>query len=99
MKRPRKHLPSKANFRTFLTLNCSYFRLSSVKILRVNKNIKEIKLRGVCGRLKPKKGFPETMTHKVLETNSSFHVKKRTTERVEFLFFKSFLLVLTKLSL
>ena len=24
------------------------------------------------------------MTHKVLETNSSFYVKKRTTEKVEF---------------
>ena len=39
-----------------------------------------------------------TITHKIFETNSSFHVKQRTTGKVQFLFFKSFLLVLTKLS-
>ena len=37
-------------------------------------------------------------SHKVSETNSSIHVKWCTTGKVEFLFFKSFLLVLTKLS-
>ena len=36
--------------------------------------------------------------HRIFETNSGFHVKSRTTEKVEFLFFESFLLVLTKLS-
>ena len=39
-----------------------------------------------------------TITHKISETNSSFHVKKRTTGKVSFLFSKSFLLVLTKLA-
>ena len=34
----------------------------------------------------------------ILETNSSFHVKQRSTERVQFLFFGTFLLVLTKFS-
>ena len=37
-----------------------------------------------------------TTSHKIFETNYSFHVKWCTTEKVEFLFFKSFLLVLTK---
>ena len=26
-----------------------------------------------------KKGFPETINHKIFEANSSFHVKQRTT--------------------
>ena len=34
----------------------------------------------------------------ILETNSSFHVKQRSTERVQFLFLGTFLLVLTKFS-
>ena len=39
-----------------------------------------------------------TIIHKVLETNSSFHVKERTTGKVQFLFFRKFLLLLTKFS-
>ena len=39
-----------------------------------------------------------TITHKISETNSKFHVKKRATGKVSFLFCKNFLLVLTKLS-
>ena len=35
---------------------------------------------------------------KIFETNSSFHVKQRITGKVQFLFFSSFLLVLTKSS-
>ena len=37
-----------------------------------------------------------TIIHKIFETNSSFHVKQRTTGTVQFLFFSSFLLLLTK---
>ena len=33
---------------------------------------------------------------KIFETNSSFHVKQSTTEKVHFLFYSNFLLVLTK---
>ena len=36
-----------------------------------------------------------TITHKIFETYSSFHVKQRITGKVYFLFFKGFLLVLT----
>ena len=39
-----------------------------------------------------------TTIHKIFETDFIFHVKQRTTGKVYFLFFKSFLLVLTKLS-
>ena len=39
-----------------------------------------------------------TTIHKIFETNSSFHVKQRTTGKVQFLFFSSFLLVSTKFS-
>ena len=37
-----------------------------------------------------------TSIHKIFETNSSFHVKRRTTGKDQFLFFSSFLLVLTQ---
>ena len=42
--------------------------------------------------------FCATTIYKIIETISSFHVKQRTTGKVQFLFFSSFLLVLTKLS-
>ena len=40
-----------------------------------------------------------TTIHKLFETNPSFHVKQRTTGKVQFLFFSSFLLMLTKFSI
>ena len=43
--------------------------------------------------------FVATIIHKIFEINSSFHVKQHTTGKVQFLFFSSFLLVLTKFSL
>ena len=39
--------------------------------------------------------FPETIVHKTFETNSSFHMKQ---QKVLFLFFKGFLVVLAKYS-
>ena len=39
-----------------------------------------------------------TTIHKIFETNSSFHVKYCTTEKFNFCFSKSFLVVLTKFS-
>ena len=65
MNKLEKLLPSKANFSTSLQLNCSNFRLNSVKGIRVTKTVK----------LQAKKMFPETISHKILGTNSSFHVK------------------------
>ena len=42
--------------------------------------------------------FMSTTIHKIFETNSSFYVKQCTTGKVQFLFFSSFLLVLTQFS-
>ena len=39
-----------------------------------------------------------TIIHKTFWTNSSFHKKYRATGKVQFLFFRRFLLVLTKCS-
>ena len=39
-----------------------------------------------------------TVIHKLFETNSSFNAKQSTTGKVQFLFFRSFLLVLEKYS-
>ena len=58
-----------------LNLDCN-----SVKGLRVTKNVKEIKFEGVWGELELKKSFQRT--HKIFETNSSFHVKECTTRKV-----------------
>ena len=44
----------------------------------------------------PKVSKP-TIIHKVFEINSSFHVKQDTMGRVQFLFFRRFLLVLVKI--
>ena len=46
-----------------------------MKGLRVTKNVKETKFEVVWGELESKKRFPETITHKIFETNSGFNVK------------------------
>ena len=46
-----------------------------MKGLTVTKIVKKIKFEGVWGELESKKRFPETISHKIFETNSSFHVK------------------------
>ena len=45
---------------------------------------------------KCKSGDQSTTIEKIYETNSSFHVKKRSTRKLQFLFFSSFLLVSEK---
>ena len=50
------------------------------------------------GQVRRRKMFQETIIHKTFEINSGFHVKERTAGKVQFLFFKNFLLVLTKFS-
>ena len=42
--------------------------------------------------------FTETIIRKISETDSSFYITQQTTGMVTFLFFKSLLLLLTKLS-
>ena len=46
-----------------------------MKRLRGTNNVKEIKIKGIWGQVRIKKLFPETITHKVTETNSTFHMK------------------------
>ena len=46
-----------------------------MKGLAVTTNAKAIKFRWVWDELELKKGFPETISHKISETNSSFRVK------------------------
>ena len=36
--------------------------------------------------------FPETIIHKIFDTNLSFCVRERTTEEVQFPFYRSFVL-------
>ena len=43
--------------------------------LRITKIVKEIKFQEVWGELESKKRFPETISHKIFENNSSFQVK------------------------
>ena len=48
--------------------------IDTVKGITVTKNINKINLERAWGQLQSKK-FLETITHKISETNSSFHVK------------------------
>ena len=53
-----------------------------MKGLRVAKIVEEINFEGVWSELEANKGFSETTSHKVFETNSSFHVKWCTMGKV-----------------
>ena len=37
---------------------------------------------GIRGGFNNRTTFPDTITHKIFETNSSFHMKQRTTGKV-----------------
>ena len=51
----------------------------------------------LLGNMLASKRFIRTATiHKIFETNSSFHVKQHNTGKAQFLFFSSFLQLLTK---
>ena len=92
-KRSEKQLSSKTNFCTFLQISCSNFWLKLCQRSQIYKNCQANQT--CVGRVKIKKLFPETMIHKIFETNFSFHEKQR---KLQFLFFRKFLLVLTKFS-
>ena len=57
MKISEKELPSNANLRSFLLLNCSNFKLKRFKGVRVTKRVKQIKFEGVWGELESKNSF------------------------------------------
>ena len=76
MKKSEKQLGLKANFSTFLPFNCSNFRLKQCERHQSYQNSKVVKFEGVCGELESKKKkFRETITYKIFETKSRFHVK------------------------
>ena len=50
----------------------------------------------VWERVRSKKLFLQKIDVKIFDTNSSSHVKRRTTGKVKFLFFSRFLIVLTR---
>ena len=75
VKRSEKQLPSKANFSTFLQLNCSNFGLNLCEIPYSYQNFQRNKVRRGLGQHSSKNMFPETIIHKIFETKSSFYVK------------------------
>ena len=68
-----------------------------MKGLRVTNIIKEIKFEEVWGELESKKRFSKTISHKVFETSSSFHVKAHYRKSL-IAIFQKFLLVLKSFS-
>ena len=68
-------------FAFFYSLIALTLYQNRVKNLRVTKIYKENKFEWVWGELKSKKGF-QRQSVTISETNSSFHVKERTTEKV-----------------
>ena len=88
MKRPRRQLSSKGNFKSFLSLNYSSFRLTVQKAIELPNISKEISLKRRWVSYN-EINFPETVTHKTFETNSSFHLKGRRKEKAPFQTFSS----------
>ena len=48
-------------------------------------------------QVRTKNKFPETITSKISKANSYFHLDQLATGKADYIFLKSFLLVLTKL--
>ena len=67
-----------------------------MKGLRVTKIVKEIKFERIWDEPGAKKYSQRQSLTKYWRLTLGFHVKQRTTGKVEYLFFKGFLLVLTK---
>ena len=94
----KKQLSSKPKFRESLQTFCSNLRLKpcqrpySYKRLPCRQNLQGSVVSS------NKKLYPEIIIHKIFQTNSSYHVKQRTIGKVQFLFFRRFLLVLTNYS-
>ena len=85
-----KAVTNKGNLMTFLQLSCSNFNLKLSGSFKSYKNCKWNKLWSSLMSARSKKLFPETIIHKIFETNSSFHVKHWNMRKLEFLFFSIF---------
>ena len=81
-----------------LNISCSNFRLKMCQMSESYKNCQRNQIWMGLEQVTSKKLFTETIIHNILETNSSFNVKDCTLGKVQFLFFNSFLLKLTKFS-
>ena len=98
VKRSEEQLSSRTKFNTFWGLSFSIFRLKLCSVtLESPKLLNKLSLKGP-GRVRSKNLFVEATIDKIFEANSSFHEKQRTKGKVQFLFVKSFLVVLTKSS-
>ena len=98
VKKLEEQLSSKNSFAVFCNLITLTLNQNSVKDLRFPKVSKKLSLEGSEVSQNKKKRFPEASSHKKSETNSSFHWKRRTTGKVQFLFSRSLLLLLLKTS-
>ena len=74
MRRPQKQLRNKAIFRGFLPLNLLSFTLKSCEIPQNYKKCQGNLVSRGLGRVRMKKMFPETITAKISEKDSSFNV-------------------------
>ena len=85
-----KQLPCKANFRNFLPLNFSNFRVKWCERPNSYQNCQKSEAYRDMQRVKIKKLFPETIIYKILETNPGFHVKYTQRENFNFCFSRVF---------
>ena len=84
-------------FALFCKLVALILGLNCIQVLRVTKIVKQIKFEGAWWKVRSKILFAERILAKIYQTNCSFFVKQHATGKVQFVFFKNFLLVLTKL--
>ena len=75
VKSSEKQLPIQETFSSILLLNSSNFRLKKCERPLDYQNYLKNQVGMGLGRVRMKKKFTETITHKILETNSSFQVK------------------------
>ena len=76
---------------------CFSYAEACIKALKVTKIVKQIKFEEAWWQVGSKILFTETILAKIFQTNCTFSVKQHHTGKVQFLFLKDFLLVLTKL--
>ena len=75
MKRSENQFPSITNFRFLCYLVTLIVGYNNVIDLRATKNLRALNFEEFYDELESKKMFPQTITHKIFETNSSFNGK------------------------
>ena len=69
-----------------------------MEALSIIKTFPAIQFELFWGEIQSKQEFPQTTNHKIFETDSNFYVKQCNPGKFLFLYFKSLLLVLRKVS-